>query len=86
MNLFYYFCVYVIMLELLSTKIMEWLKNNILQLITIILLSVILWQQSKMGTVLTAVRSVTEEAKSEASFTNSKLDYVESEINEGNRK
>lgn len=54
---------------------MEWLKANFLSLVIVILLGVVIYQQVRIA------KSV-EEAKSEAAFTNSKLDYVESEINE----
>ncbi len=54
---------------------MEWLKNNFLSLIIVCLLGIIIYQQIK-------TKQLVEEARSEAAFTNSKLDYVESEINE----
>ncbi|MFQ3576980.1 MAG: hypothetical protein SNJ77_11150 [Cytophagales bacterium] len=53
---------------------MEWLKANALQLLLLVLLVYAIYQQYK-------IIDLVDDARNEASFTNQKLDIVESDIN-----
>ena len=53
---------------------MEWLKKNWFNILLLVLIVYVIYQQ-------TEIKELVEDARNEASFANSKLDIVESDIN-----
>lgn len=60
---------------------MNWFKQNFLSLINLFLLVYLLFQLSNLKSDLENVRIIATKTAREAELNNSKLDYVESDIN-----
>lgn len=64
---------------------MNWLKQNILSIINLLLLVYLLVQLANLKTELDDVRDIATKTAHETELNNSKLDYVESDINSNSR-